>query len=54
VGIGLTNYAIRVKDLSINGSTNNPGLAVTEGDYYRVVVPGNLPDWKLQLQCHPG
>jgi len=29
-GIGLTNYAIRVKDLSINGSTNNPGLAVTE------------------------
>ena len=28
-GIGLSNYTIRVKDLGFNGSTNNPGLAVT-------------------------
>src|SRR5260370_37295523 len=53
-GIGLTNHTIRVKDLSFNGSTNNPGLAVAEGDYYRVVVPANLPDWKLQLHATGG
>src|SRR6266567_3101795 len=53
-GIGLTNYTIRVRDLSFNGSTNNPGLAVAEGDYYRVVVPANLPDWKLQLHATVG
>ena len=53
-GVGLTNYAIRVQDLSFAGSTNNPGLAVTEGDYYRVVVPSNAPDWKLQLQATMG
>src|SRR5450759_2545048 len=53
-GIGLTNYTIRVKDLSFNGSTNNPGLAVTEGDYYRVLVPSNAPDWKLQLHATVG
>jgi hypothetical protein len=43
-GIGLTNYAIRVKDLSFSGSTTNPSLAVAEGDYYRVMVPSNAPD----------
>jgi len=52
-GIG-TNYTIRVRDLSFNGSTNNPGLAVAEGDYYRVVVPSNAPDWKLQLHATLG
>jgi hypothetical protein len=53
-GIGLTNYTIRVKDLSFNGSTNNANLAVTEGDYYRVMVPSNAPDWKLQLHATLG
>ena len=53
-GIGLTNYTIRVKDLSFIGSTNNGSLAVSEGDYYRVQVPGNVPDWKLQLQASLG
>jgi hypothetical protein len=53
-GIGLTNYTIRVKDLGFNGSTTNPELAVTEGDYYRVQVPGNAPDWKLQLHANLG
>jgi hypothetical protein len=50
-GIGLTNYTIRVKDLGFTGSTTNPELAVAEGDYYRVQVPGNAPDWKLQLHA---
>ncbi len=49
-GIGLTNYTIRVRDLSFNGSATNDALNVSEADYYRVTVPSNAPNWKLRLQ----
>jgi hypothetical protein len=53
-GIGLTNYTIQMRDLDFVGSTTNLSLNVGEGDYYRVVVPSNAPDWKLKLQALSG
>ena len=53
-GIGSTNYTIRVRDLAFNGSVTNSNLAVREGDYYRVTVAGNTPDWKLKLKAFTG
>jgi hypothetical protein len=53
-GIGLTNYTIAVKDLSFTGSATNSSLNAAEGDYYRVTVPSNAPDWKLHLSAVVG
>ena len=53
-GIGLTNYAIRVTGPELCREHEHPGLAVGEGDYYRVMVPSNAPDWKLQLSASVG
>jgi large repetitive protein len=49
-GIG-TGYTIPVPNLTFNGSATNTSLSVAQGDYYRLVVPSNMPDWKLQLQA---
>jgi hypothetical protein len=53
-GIGVTNYAIRVHDLDFAGGVASGSVAVSEGDYYRVQVPGTAPDWKLRLQTTLG
>jgi len=53
-GIGLTNYTLRVKDLDFTGSVTNSALAVGQADYYRVVVPDGVPDWKLRLSAVSG
>jgi hypothetical protein len=52
-GIG-TNYTIQIRDLDFNGTATNTALMVSEGDYYRVVVPDNAPDWKLHLKAVEG
>ena len=53
-GIG-TNLSIPVIDLPFtNGVISNPGLLAREAAYYRVVVPTNLPSWKLRLGTNSG
>jgi len=47
-GIG-EGFAVPVTDLSFSGATNFTGLAPREAAYYRVVVPTNVPSWKVKL-----
>ena len=53
-GIGVTNYAITLKNLNFTGSVTNTALAVGQADYYVVTVPSNTPDWKLHLSAVTG
>ncbi|MDE3100563.1 MAG: hypothetical protein KGJ88_13925, partial [Verrucomicrobiota bacterium] len=53
-GIG-TNMTIPIIPLTFtNGIVNNPGLAAREAAYYSIVVPANLPDWRLELSNNVG
>jgi hypothetical protein len=52
-GIG-SGYTIPVQTLNFNGSATNTSLNVAQGDYYRVMVPSNMPDWKLHLSATIG
>ncbi|HWX23245.1 MAG TPA: pre-peptidase C-terminal domain-containing protein [Candidatus Binatia bacterium] len=48
-GIG-TNVTIPVVSLSFtNGVINNPGLIARDAAFYSIIVPSNVPDWKLRL-----
>ncbi|HLP77402.1 MAG TPA: hypothetical protein VK327_10850, partial [Candidatus Paceibacterota bacterium] len=53
-GIG-TNLSIPINDLTFtNGAVSNPNLIPREVAYYRVVVPTNMPSWKLKLNADAG
>jgi hypothetical protein len=53
-GIG-TGFAIPVGSLSFsNGVVSNPSLAGREVAYYSIVVPTNLPTWRLELGTNVG
>lgn len=53
-GIGVNKYAIRIKDLAFAGTTGTKSLAAGEADYYRVVIPAGVPNWKLHLSAVTG
>jgi hypothetical protein len=49
------SYTIPVGSLSFsNGVVSNPGLLGREVAYYSVVVPTNLPSWRLELSNNVG
>ena len=52
-GIG-TGYTIPVRSLNFTGAATNLALPVGQADYYQVVVPSNVPDWKLHLSAVAG
>ncbi|MGA2866234.1 MAG: pre-peptidase C-terminal domain-containing protein [Verrucomicrobiota bacterium] len=52
-GVG-TNYMIPLLDLPLAGSVTNLGLPPREAAYYRVVIPSNTPNWKVQLKATAG
>ncbi|HWW00330.1 MAG TPA: hypothetical protein VNZ64_11585 [Candidatus Acidoferrum sp.] len=52
-GIG-PGYTVAIRNLNLNDSAQNPSLAVGQEDFYRVTVPPNQPDWKLQLHAASG
>ena len=53
-GIG-TNMTIPIGSLSFsNGVVSNPGLLGREVAYYSIVVPTNLPSWRLELGTNVG
>ena len=53
-GIG-DGLAIPVQDLSFTGgSVSSNGLPVREAAYYRMIVPTNVPSWRLKLATNSG
>jgi len=53
-GIG-TNMSIPITPLAFtNGVVSNPGLAGREAAYYSVLVPSNLPSWRVELSTNAG
>ncbi|MFO1476310.1 MAG: hypothetical protein U1F98_06630 [Verrucomicrobiota bacterium] len=53
-GIG-TNQTIPVGSLTFsNGVVSNPALLAGEAAYYSIVVPTNLPSWRLELNTNGG
>jgi len=53
-GIG-AGFSLSVTDLAFSGgSATNAGLLPRETAYYRVVVPTNVPGWRVKLTCTSG
>jgi hypothetical protein len=53
-GIG-TGFAIPVGSLSFsNGVVSNPSLLAREVAYYSLVVPSNMPSWRMELSTNVG
>jgi hypothetical protein len=48
-GIAVTNYSIPVAALAPAGSVNGTNLPAREAAYYQVVIPTNVPSWRLKL-----
>ena len=52
-GIG-KGFAIPVVDLPVDGTITNPLLAPREAAYYKIVIPMNVPNWRMKLACSQG